>query len=251
MASASIPAVELLDVHNYATWRSKIKFLLITKGLWTAVTGESTDRDVDAKALAQIGLHVKDHHLPVLESCTTAKAAWEKLEAVYQAKSNARKRQLRKELAQLKMGAAEPLTKYVARAKQIQNQLKSAGYDVGDQEVVWALLAGLPPTYDTVVTVLEASTDSDIKLDDILPKLMPVEQRLTSPESAAHESAALVAERKSGLRGNWSERYKSSNRYHSNQEPRTCYVCGDPNHLARNCPRKSGGRPGAFTTIVL
>ena len=30
-------AVELLDVDNYATWRSKIKFLLVTKNLWTAV----------------------------------------------------------------------------------------------------------------------------------------------------------------------------------------------------------------------
>ncbi|GAB4815374.1 hypothetical protein N2152v2_002420 [Parachlorella kessleri] len=152
MTALSVPAVELLEVDNYATWRSKMKFLLITKGLWSAV-------------------------------CTSARAAWEQLETLYQAKSNARKRQLRKELSQLRMGAAEPLAKYVARAKEIQNQLRAAGYEVGDQEVAWAPLAGLPPAFETVVTVLETSTTEDMKLNDILPKLMPVEQRMYSPES--------------------------------------------------------------------
>lgn len=90
------------------------------------------DEEKDAKALAQIGLYVKDHHLPMLERCTSAKNAWEQLEAVYQAKSNARKRQLRKELTQLKKEAYEPLSKYAARAKDIQNQLRATGYDVGD-----------------------------------------------------------------------------------------------------------------------
>lgn len=111
--------VERLDVDNYATWRSKMKWLLISKGFWTVVTGSNVDVEKDAKALTQIGLHVKDHHLPLLESCDTAKSAWDQLEAIFQAKSNTRKRQLRKELSQLKMGATEPLTKYVARAKEI------------------------------------------------------------------------------------------------------------------------------------
>jgi hypothetical protein len=58
-----------LDVDNYATWRTQMKFLLITKGLWTAVLGSNVDEDKDARALAQIGLHVKEHHLPLLENC--------------------------------------------------------------------------------------------------------------------------------------------------------------------------------------
>ncbi|GAB4817535.1 hypothetical protein N2152v2_004581 [Parachlorella kessleri] len=182
MTASSVPTVELLDVDNYATWRSKMKFLLITKGLWAAVVGESIDRDKDAKALALIGLHVKDLHLPVLERCSTAKGAWEQLEAVYQAKSNARKRQLRKELSQLRMGAAEPLAKYVARAKEIQNQLRAAGYE-----------AGLPQAYETVVTVLETSSTEDVKLDDILPKLMSVEQRMYVTKSPGPSEAALAA----------------------------------------------------------
>jgi hypothetical protein len=124
MATTRVPAVELLDVDNHATRRSKMRYLLISKGLWVAVTGKNMDGEKDSKAMAMIGLHVKDHHLPILERGNTSKIAWEQLEAIYQAKSNAGKRQLRKELAQLKMGATEPLAKYVARAKEIQNQLR-------------------------------------------------------------------------------------------------------------------------------
>lgn len=90
--------MERLDVDNYATWKSRMKFLLISKGLWSAVSGNNVDPETDLKALAQIGLYVKEHHLPMLERCDTAKEAWQQLEAVYQAKTNARKLQLRKHL---------------------------------------------------------------------------------------------------------------------------------------------------------
>lgn len=223
MSASGTPAVELLDVDNYASWRTKMRLLLVLKGLWPAVTGDSTDEEKDGKAFALLGLHVKDHHLPVLERCNTAKAAWDQLEAVYQAKSNARKRQLRKELSQLKMGAAEPLAKYVARAKEIQNQLQAAGHTVADQEVCWAVLAGLPPAYDTVVTVLETSTDADMKLDDLLPKLMPVEQKMAQGESSHSGEAALLANRKKSF---------------GSKETRSCYYCGKVGHIQQNCLKK-------------
>ena len=239
VATVSESTVERLDVDNYATWKNRMKWLLLSKGLW----GDSLTPDQDQKALAFIGLCVRDHHLPVLESCKTAKEAWDKLKAIFEAKSNARKRQLRKELAQLRMGAAEPLTKYVARAKEIQNMLRAVGHETADQEVAWALLAGLPPPYDTVVTVLETSTDADIKLDDILPKLMPVEQRMWQAEHPSTTEAALASKHAGGIRG----RFKQS------KETRTCYNCGEMGHIAKDCPNRRGkmrfGRP--FSGIAL
>lgn len=223
-AITSDSSVERLDVDNYATWKNRMKWLLLSKGLW----GDNLTTEQDKKALAHIGLCVKEHHLPILEDCNTAKEAWDKLKAIFEAKSNARKRQLRKELAQLKMGAAEPLTKYVARAKDIQNKLQAAGHSTADQEVVWAVLAGLPAVYDTVVTVLETSSDADIKLDDLLPKLLPVEERMTQSQSRPMSSeSALTANRRSG--------YANSQNGSRHQE-RRCYVCGMPGHIARDCP---------------
>ena len=52
------PVVERLDVDNYATWSIRMKALLTSKGLWTALTAEEPDPTMDQKAHAQIILHV-------------------------------------------------------------------------------------------------------------------------------------------------------------------------------------------------
>ena len=217
-------AIELLDVDNYATWSCRMRLLLILKGVWDAVTGDTIDEKLDRKAMAYIGLSVASHHMSMLAGCRTAKEAWQKLEAIYQAKSGARKRQLRKELSQLTMGIGEPVSKFVARAREIQNQLLAAGHEMGDQEVAWAILAGLPATYESIVTVLETSTDKDLTLDDMLPKLMSFEQRmLEKPHSAGKLYAeALMAKKWSNL-----------------PETRKCFKCGKRGHIAKNCRNKS------------
>jgi hypothetical protein len=74
MTDDKIPAIEKLDVDNYATWAPKMEFLLITKGLSAPLNRKpetlSSPLDeratlVDEKARSLIGLNVKDfHHRP-------------------------------------------------------------------------------------------------------------------------------------------------------------------------------------------
>ena len=217
---------EPLDVDNYATWETRMKFLLITKGLWTAIECENeVDPAIDQKALALIGLCVKEHHLTTLKRCNTALEAWQQLEAVYQAKSNARKLQLKKELTMLKMGPGEPLTKFAARAVDIQDQLRAAGYEIADQDVAWAVLAGLPTDYNMMVTVLTA-TQTEMSLGDILPKLLQVEQQR---QADLQDEKALTAGHGNGFRGGNPGR---------SVRAKTCYYCGKVGHIIRDCRKK-------------
>mgnify|MGYP006199600031 CR=1 FL=1 len=68
MADIEKLGMKKLDTDNYATWAVKMRFLLVTKDMWSAVT-VGTDGDghvnvvTDAKALALIGLCVEDYHL--------------------------------------------------------------------------------------------------------------------------------------------------------------------------------------------
>ena len=95
-----------------------------------------------------------DHHLPSLGQRETAKAAWDALEAVYKAKSMARRVALKREMNSLKKAAEEPMTKYVARAKELRDQLAAAGLATDDEEVAAALLAGLHGLLDDADIVL-------------------------------------------------------------------------------------------------
>ena len=96
------------------------------------------------------------------------------------------------------MGPGEPLSKYAARAKDIQDQLRAAGHEISDQEVTWSVLAGLPEAYDTVVTVLETTSETDMNLEDILPKLLQVEQRQSAERP---DERALFARPTGGFGG--------------------------------------------------
>lgn len=90
MSADGKPVIEPLDVDNYATWSIRMRALLLSKGLWGAVTGETMEAEKEQKALAQFILHVKDHHLQMVGSAPNSKTAWEALKATYEAKNNAR-----------------------------------------------------------------------------------------------------------------------------------------------------------------
>ena len=164
-----------------------------------------------------------DHHLPSLGQRETAKAAWDALEAVYKAKSMARRVALRREMNSLKKAAEEPMTKYVARAKELRDQLAAAGLTTEDEEVAAALLAGLPPDYDVIVAVLETTADK-VDLDVLLGKLLTAEQRLPKAnEPTAPRAYAGAAERAPHGGGQ--------------RPPPRCFYCGQLGHIVRNCPK--------------
>lgn len=237
--------IEPLDVDNYATWRIQMRFGLIARGQWDEAADEPA---VGLPALALIGLCVKPHHLPMLDKCKTANEAWSYLAETYQAKSNARKLQLRQALTQLKMDPSEPLTKYVGRAKELQAQLGAAGHVVEDRELVWYVLAGLPSGYETIVTVLETSAE-ELTPDGILPKLLQVEQRQRKKEEVM-EKALSVKTSKYGSGSN------QTNGNGGNRD-RVCWSCGEKGHVQRFCPKRNEkhhnnrGGPKSFTAIAL
>jgi len=98
------------------------------------------------------------------------------------------------------------MTKYVARAKELRDQLAAAGLVTDDEEVAAALLAGLPPDYDVIVAVLETTADK-VDLDVLL---------------RAYAGAAERAPRGGGQR-----------------PPPRCFYCEELGHIVRNCPSAS------------
>ena len=74
--------------------------------------------------------------------------------------------------------------------RSIWNDLKATGHDIKESEVVRSVLAGLPKEYETMVGSLEAS-EKELGLDDVLSKLLNVEQRVNHQEE---QEAAYIAQ---------------------------------------------------------
>ena len=146
-------------------------------------------RTSDAKALAYIGMTLTEQYLPTFSECETAKQAWDAFGNLFRNKSQARRMQLKADLSSLSKQPGEPLVKFFARAKHLKSQLLSVGTTLADDELALSVLNGLPAEYKTLRTVLTA-TESSLNLDDLLPKLLVVENENDKP---VPESKAYVA----------------------------------------------------------
>ena len=176
------------------------------------------------------------------------------MEGIYKAKSVSRRLQLRRELNNLNKDDAEPLTKYVSRARSIWCDLTASGHDIKSSEVVWSALAGLPKEYETVVAILEA-TDKELELDDVLPKLLHVEQRLARQEE--HDTSAFFARgdkkgyQKTLRPSNRATRETNTRRADNKFTDKECFYCGKKGHIKADCRKriadeKSKGAPMAL-----
>jgi gag-polypeptide of LTR copia-type len=107
--------------------------LIIHKDLWGAVTSDD-DEAASAKARALIPLYVRDQHLSTVRGWATAKEVWTALQKVFSAKNEARRLQLKRDLISLRLDNSVTLIKYVARARDIQDRMTTAGCRHGHRQ---------------------------------------------------------------------------------------------------------------------
>lgn len=226
------PSFEPLGPGNYGTWAAKMKFYLITKGLWNAIVPGNLAGEMDQKALAKIGLHVSEHYLPTVTACNTAQEAWNRLAAMLASSSVPRALALLRELNELKKEPAETIVAYVNRARRIEQDLLGLQHALRPSELAMRLLAGLPHDYDMVVTVLESAPTLD--LDVVITRLVETEAKLTRSLGAPRtmDTVALavhVKPRGGKAPGN---------------DTRSCWICDAKGHISRNCPQRAQGSRG-------
>ena len=114
----------------------------------------------------------------------------------------------------------------------------AAGLDIKEPEICVIVLAGLPPQYDMIVTVLQNKSEEELSLDVILPQLTQVEQSDRVPIDTRQNLAARVSRRRE---------YANSNR--------RCFDCRKLGHTRQDCPQRhnrgSGTRPAVELWIYL
>jgi len=88
-------------------------------------------------------LSVELYHLPTIQACSSAKAAWDALEEMFMAQNNARRVQMGKELATLKLKPSESLMAYSGRTKRLQAAMIGAGHPIDNNTDILHFLMGL------------------------------------------------------------------------------------------------------------
>ena len=243
--NAVLPSGDHLDQNNYAIWAFRCEQVLTIKGygscIYEAPAADASEEVIlrDKKAKAIICLSVKEHHVPTLMQCTTAKAVWDTLQALFKSKSIARRIQLRKDFSALSKLPGEPLTIYFSRGRNVMSELQSIGDTVQEADVVINLLVGLPNDYAIVVEIIQQSTDT-LTLDDVLGKLLPVEQRLSQSDIDAKAFLARTGlDPRGGFRGGGNTAGNKGSGGSNPHRDKVCHYCGKKGHVEAVCYKKA------------
>ena len=227
MAEGKTVSVVSLNGTNYPSWKVQCRMALIREGLWGIVAGteEPPNRETDAdkyakfmsrrdKALATIVLAVHPTLLYLIGDPEDPAAVWRKLSGQFQKKTWANKLSLRKRLFTMKLGDSVSMREYVKKMTEIFDELAVVAEPVSDEDKVVHLLAGLPESYDVLVTALESGSDTVPGLESVTERLLREEQKLKDREEANDGKKLLLTKGK---------------------KPFTCHYCRKPGHFKKDC----------------
>ena len=228
MSSSEFKVTPLEGSINYRTWKFSMRMVLMAKDLWGVVDGsevksESGDADWEKKnqkALSYISLSltpIEQHH--VLD-CTTAKAAWDILEKLYEGKGRNRKFLLMEQLFKLNMdGHDTTMDSYLRTMKDKLSELTAIGITL-DKEVKLALIFnGITERFRYLVVSLE---QQDLDFDELTARLIEEAERYPgTPEGGTAYTASTA--------------YAARTRGAAPLRPMRCFYCGQLGHVKASC----------------
>jgi hypothetical protein len=213
--------VKLTDT-NYVTWRKLFACLLYKKGLITKGIIGSDKLEITAgketAVYADLMLNVEPHLFPVIENANGAMEALTNLETMFKGKTQARKTELKRQFNNIKMKDGEEVSRFIARTQELRHELVSVGHALGDDDVVDAVLDGLPKRFDMVVTAIQTA-DKSPDLFTLLAKLQLIDQRHKCEQDAAQGAAGVYSATTHSAKTH-GKTYKPHNRH----SDKVCYM---------------------------
>ena len=249
-AGSKLAPEERLGHHNWRLWSVKMEALLVDKELWDCVAPQEPgavegERDAAwrkraAKAKAVLVLNSSDAIALEVAAATSARAAWAMLKARFAGSMLAREVSLQQQLNSVQLRNGEPMREFFARVRALVADLAAAGADVKERHTVVAVARSLPKSYMPFAAGVLTSPDAaNWTVDNLEAALVSAEGMLMGgredrvrSESSGGAYAAQRADGRAGGRGK-----------------RLCFNCGDPHHLARDCPHPKGEKGQAAAAM--
>lgn len=222
--------IKALNSDNYGIWAKKMKLLLSLRGCWQAISDpENASQAQKDKAMSILALNMEDDMLIAFGDSADAASLWASIEHNFRSINVAQQVILKRELNNLHKQPNESLLQYFTRAKELQTKLISAGATVNAADISLQVLLGLPKEYDTVSTVIQASSEMPTG-NALYSKLLPFEQRMTHEDNDTHALLTKTTHKGGPARvgGAGAASHKDV----------VCFYCNKKGHIKADCRKR-------------
>jgi len=234
---------------NFAYWKYRVEMVLQVRGLWPLVDGsekapDTTSSDYpdwayrDRDARAQISLTLSDEPLNTVFYARTAQDAWDRLMTRYEGKGEQKVAYLISELFRSTLSDDTPLDPQINTIIRTAHTLSALGQVLDDKLIAIAIIISLPPSYDTLQTILTAAKSVDLTIDNVRSQIALEEQRRNRESDSA---GAFAARSKGGATGKAPPMSKED-RLAKRQAKGFCSHCKIPGHKTEDCQRLKAER---------
>ena len=211
----------------------------------TVGTAGATQADLDAwdaennRTHPFLILNCHDSVLSHLRAVDTAPKVWTVLTTLYEMKTPGRIITLETQLLQLRVEDFPSVSAFVAKMKEMREELAVCGKSISSEDMAVRLLAKLPSQFDSLFSsIVSAARATPITWDELLPMVMQVEGRLSSRTPSKGADTALASQKgknkNQGKKKNQEKKEDSS----SSSKDETCSYCKKTGHPESKCYKK-------------
>lgn len=221
---------------NWHTWKFQAKVILKAVNVFNIVDGThkcpekdeekiSSWKRLDAKAQGVIVVRLSSKALLHVQNCETAKEIWDKLNTIYEQKSDVSLHVLQQKFFEEKYSVTEDISTFISRIEGLVTQIRQSNGDISENMVITKIISSLGEKFRHFVSAWDSVPAEKRNLSELTARLIIEEQRNKTYEEDEKTTAFKVEDRKA----------------------RKCFVCGKAGHYKRDCrfkksnKEKSGG----------
>ena len=229
MASSneSIFSIVKLNNTNHQLWKFKLEMLLSKDYSWDIVNQDKPEEPPNSwekrvrQAKATISLMVEDDQLIHIRKEDSARGMWLALQKLHERSNLTSKLYLLQKLYKMRLTKGADMRSYINQMLEIVEQLWGLGEELKDDHIAALLPCGIPESYGTLVTALEARPAEELTLELVKGKLINEFNRRQENSEGCETFEAALKIKDAGYKGK--------------KETRKCFFGNKPGHLKKDC----------------
>ena len=235
-------SVDRLDGTYWPVWKFQMTHLLRAKGIWgfvdeteTLRAGATEQQTADfkkqqEKTFSTLALAISPAQLYLITSYDKPKPVWDALCEHFEKNTLANKLLLKNQYFQMEMKEGSSIETHMKEMKELADRLAALGAAVLEEDQVVTLLGSLPPSYQMLVTTLEAR--NELTLNYVQQSLVHEEKKQSSGSSSEKPGShdAMYHSHKEQHKDRDGKRQRSTCQW----KPK-CFSCGQKRHFQRDC----------------